>query len=502
MELQHYLAVIWRRKWVILIVLAVVMVVTAIGQRRLTPVYTANTRIRVAVSLGLTQNSQLYTYNSQLMNTFVALATSRPVLAELLDRLQIQNLPTIEVAVVPNTELIRITTSSSDPELAALTSNTLAQILIEQNTELFAGGALPSSEILSEQVEEARRELNKVREEYERLVLQTPIPPGTTPVAPVLPPAAPDELTVTNLLLQEKQRTYETLLREYEEALYREALAESMITVVEEALVPRTPSEPRVTLNYMIASLAGLLAGVILAFVFENVDPRLYTAPEIEAAAQIPVLGRLPKAWRKYLHIFKNTASRYAESVRLLAARIHLADHRTKQNVIVFAGAEPGQGTSTAVANLGFALDEQGKNVVIVDCNGRNPSLHTLFGLANENGLVDVLSGSVELKEVLQKSGSGNLSLLSFGSKAGQSYQPLNPNQAGELIKGLRQKFDYVLLDSPSLSMADIVSVAPHADEIILVARCSRVKRQALHSAGEFLSRFKDKNLGLIVNES
>ncbi|MCB0118713.1 MAG: hypothetical protein KDD72_06760, partial [Anaerolineales bacterium] len=70
------------------------------------------------------------------------------------------------------------------------------------------------------------------------------------------------------------------------------------------------------------------------------------------------------------------------------------------------------------------------------------------------------------------------------------------------LIQNLRQQFDYVLIDTPDLTVADIVAVAPHADELILVARRSHVRREAVKSAAEFLSRFNGKPVRLVVNES
>lgn len=502
MDLQHYFSVIWRRKWIIFLVLATALVITWIGQRNTEPVYRATATIRVAISMGMTQNSQLYTYNSQLLNTFVTLSTSRPVMKELAERLHVQRLPALQVAVVPNTELIRITSSSSDPALAASTSNALAQILIEQNVELLAGGGVTSSEILSKQVETARLELNKVRAQYQLLLLQTPIPPGSPPTAPTRSPAAPDEMTVTNLLLQEKQRTYEALLREYEEAQYREALSASMITVVEEAITPRIPSEPRVALNITLGLLSGLFAGLILAFILENTDQHLHSVREIEETVQRRAFAKLPRATRKQLHIHKNASTVYAESVRLLAARAHFGDQNYKQHVLVLTGADFHQGASTIISNFGFALNEQSKSVVVVDLNNRNPSLHTMFDLPMGEGVTEVVAGEVEVMDALQKIGNGNLSLLSFGAKSSVPLQTFDANGMAKIFKTLRQKFDLVLVDAPPLAVADIVSIAPHADEIIMIARCNHIKGHTLRSAGEFLSGFKDKKISLIINEA
>jgi capsular exopolysaccharide synthesis family protein len=495
MDLQHYFTVFWRRKWVILLVTATVLLVTAAGQSRITPLYTSTATIRLALSLSLTQNSQIYNYNTQLMNTFVALSTSRAILMELTDRLQVRPLPTIEVTVVPNTELVRISTTDPDPEIAQLTSNTLAQLLIEKSGQLFAGSDLLPSAFLLEQLKAARIELNKAQGQYATVAAITPTATGQ-------PSTVTLQLITTNALVQEKQRTYENLLREYEEAQLQEALTQDIVILVEEAPLPRNPSQPSASLNSIIALLAGLFAGVLLAFVFENTDSRLFTARDIQSLVpHIPVLANLPHAARKNLIVSRNKTSAYAEAVRMLAARIQLGERRHKQNVLALAGADSRQGASRVVANLGIALAEQGRKVVIVDSNGRNPSMHKIFELANEKGFFDILSGDVDMVDAIQDTAQEKLSVIVFGSGSLGPVHMREPS-GGALIKFLRQKFDYILFDAPALNVADIIGMAPYADELMMVARCSHIKHDSLRSAGEFISRFTDKRLELIINEA
>ena len=185
----------------------------------------------------------------------------------------------------------------------------------------------------------------------------------------------------------------------------------------------------------------------------------------------------------------------------MLAAHIQLAGQKSRQSVLMLTGAGSRQGTSLTVANLGSALAEQGRNVLIVDVNGRNPSLHSILQLSNEIGLIDIVSGKVDMKDVIQKTEQENLSLIALGSESAAPFS-IKDSSAGPLIKLLRQKFDFVLLDAPALSFADISSITQFADEIIMVARRSHIKRDSLKSAGEFISKFTDKQLGLIINEA
>ena len=474
MELRHYLSILWRRKWVVVITLVAALVAIAIGHSLTTPIYTATTTLRVAASVIGVQTSAVY--------------TSSAVMDELAARLGSSQFPFVQAEVIPETELILITAQGPDPKLAAKAANTLADILIEQSDQLYMGGSVDSGEVLAVQLDEARADLEEMREEYEALIVATP--------------AAPDQIAVTGQLLQEKQRTYETLLRQYEQARYRETIQSSMITLVESAVVPTVPSEPRVALNYILGALLGLIVGVILAFVFENMDTHLNDTPSIESAAHTPLLARLPKTGKEHLILSHNGSSALAESVRHLAAQIQWMDRQTPRRVMLLAGSEPGQGTSTAVVNLALALAEQGRNVVIVDYNLRHPHLHEMFGLPNEHGLSDVLADGMDLKKALQKSPDGWLSVLTTGPVPAGPSPAFDSARAEKLITVLRQQFEYILFDTPALTVADVATLAPFTDGLILVVRRSRARREAVESAGKFLARFEGKLIGLIVSEA
>lgn len=486
MNLRYYLSIIWRRKWIIATTLVFALIPAYFVFSNAKPTYTAAATLRVAASMGMTQSLQFYTYNTQLMNTYVELSTSRPVLRELKARLESEELPTIKAEIIPNTELIRITASSPNAKLAATTSNTLALILVEQSDELYSGGSNSTSEILANQVNRAEADLADARNSYERLI--------------VLTPPANEQIVVSGQILQEKQRTYETLLRQYEQAIYREAMESSMITVVEEATVPNVPSGPRLPLNYALAAFVGLFAGILLAFLLEGMDDQLHFTQELETTTQLPVLIKLPLANTRNLLISKNGNSKFSESVRHLAARLQMAQGMFEPRVIALTGPQPFQGATTATANLGYALAEQGKKVVIVDCNVRDPQLHRLFSLPNEQGLTNILAEGLDIKQALKQTDHERLSLLTTGPVTDSPLQAFDSAAIQSLIQTLRQQFDYVLIDTPALTVADLTAITPFVDELILVARRSHVRREAMKSAGEFLSRLNGKCVGLVIN--
>lgn len=485
---SNVLSVLWRRKWTILAAALTALIVVYLGGRSVTPIYESTAVLRVAIYATASQSPSLYSYNDELMNTFVEVATSTSVREELAARLQTDRLPDIQVEAIAETELVRVTASGTDPNMVSQTANTLADLLVERGRLLYSGNTVDSKNILAGQLEQSKVDLDAMRREYEKLIEQNP--------------AAEDRIVVTGQLLQEKQRTYEALLRQYEQAVYREALEAGIITLVEPASTSPVSSQQGQIINYLLAIVIGLTVGIFAAFLMERLDTRMYATSEIESMIAAPSLAKLPKTGRNHLYITKNGNSPLADSVRNLAASLQLADNQQYHKVIVLTGAEPGQGATTTAANLGSALTEQGRKVLLVDCNLRDPNLNKLFDLPNDMGLTDVLAGKLDLTDAIQPGTESRPSLLATGPVNGSDSLALSSSKMAALLKAARQQFDYVLIDAPAIPLADLTAIAPNADALALVVRRSHVRKDSVRTAGEFLSHFQSKFLGLIVNES
>ncbi len=490
MEIRGYINILWRRKAIIILTAAVTLVVVAIGTYLATPVYEALSVLRVATSTGTQAISSVdYMYTDRLMNTYVEIATSRPVIIELIQRLGLNQPPSIKAEIVPNTELIKITVEHTNPQIAATAANTLAEILIAQSNQLYSGGEKSSQEILGEQLAQMQSDIEVARQDYEKLLIQTP--------------EDTEKIRTASQSLALKQKIYETLLQQYEQARVKEAMRANMVTIVESAVVPQAPAKPRVALNYVLGLLVGLVGGIGLAFIFENLDTTLYTVDEIESVTELHTLAKIPKASKKQIDISQDGSSPVAEAFRNLAANIQLIDHQQPRKVLLFMSAEPKQGKSMIVSNLAFALAEEEKKVVVVDCDMRLPKIHSLFHLSNQYGLKDVLERKTGLIKSLQKSQSGSVTVLTSGPLSDHPSQLLASPQMAKLIEKLSQKFDYVLLDTPAfLAVADIAGLAHYVDGLILVVRRAHARREAVQAVGKFLALFPDKVIGRIVNQT
>ena len=258
MTVRDYVEVLQRRKWVIVITFAAVMAIAIIATLMTTPRYRAVTVMRVLPLSG--GGGEWVTYDTskieRIMNTYAEFATSRPVREELMERLQLDERPSIEVELIVGTELMQITAEALEPVVARDAANTLGDILIEQSRSLYLGSAKTAQEILAEQLAQMKTELDQAWTEYENVVSEAP--------------EDSDRIANASRSIQLRENTYADLLDQYERLRVREAVLANTLSMVEPAVAPGGPSRPRWQLNLALGIVVGLAAGIGMAFLLES----------------------------------------------------------------------------------------------------------------------------------------------------------------------------------------------------------------------------------------
>ena len=489
MQLKDYFNILWGRKFVIGLVVLITMLVVIVGTYVQPPIFQASTTLRIAVSAGGSLTYYDYAYTTELLNTYVEIANSRPILEELEGLLDTKDVFSVDTGLIPNTELIRITAEGENPKIASTAANKLAEILMSDNTQIYIGGSIRPQEILGEYLAQLQVDLEQTRKEYGRYIVATP--------------AAMEKIEITSQLLQEKQRTYEILLQEYEQARFREEIRSNMVTIIEPAIMPLSPSKPNHILNYILGFIVSLLGGIGLAFVLQNLNPILYKTDEIVSIVDTPLLAKLPRINKKQLDISKHNDTLLPDSFRRVVKSIQLFDHEEARKALLIASIEQRQGKTMVASNLALSLAEHGESVIVVDCDMRSPKLHDLFGLSNETGLKEVLDKTVNITKAIQKSDNEGVSVLTSGSQSENPYKLFIAPEMKEMIESLKKLFDHVILDAPALSAsADSIALSQNVDGAILVVRRAHARQKALQDFKNHTSQFSEKLVGLIVNDA
>ena len=496
MVVRDYFEVLARRKWIIIITFAVA-VAFAIGATLLTPPNDeATTTMRVLSVTG--GSSDWVSYDTKqverLMSTYAEFATSRPVVRELVQKVELENRPEeewprIQVEIVVGTELLQIMVEALDPIVARDSANALSQILIDQSRALYIGSGKTAQEILGEQMAQVQTELDQAWSEYEALIAQAP--------------EDTERIQAASRTIALKEETYGTMLEQYERNRVREAVLANTLSVVEPAVAPRRPSKPRVNLNVALGLVVGLAGGIGLAFLVESLDTTLYATEQIKKTADMPVLGQVPSGGRHEQPLLFNGASPQGEAFRRLRTNLFTLGRDTQLRTMLVTSAEPREGKSTIAANLGFAMAQAGRNVIIVDAHLRIPTLHKVFEVSNRVGLSTLLEGKVSASEAIQTTKVSRVHALTSGPLPANPAELVSSPQMSDLVEKLAQEYDVVLLDTPSvLAVTDAAALSQTADGVLLVVERAHARQETVRAARQQLFDVKANPIGVIVNRS
>jgi capsular exopolysaccharide synthesis family protein len=259
------------------------------------------------------------------------------------------------------------------------------------------------------------------------------------------------------------------------------------------------------------AGTMGFFAGCAIAFLLEMADKRFRSPEEITEKLGVPVIGHIPfyKAEKSdetssidgSICVYHRPKSNLAEAYRGIRTALYFSTRGEGHKVIQVSSPNPGDGKSTMAANLAVAIAQSGKRTLIVESDFRRPRVHKLIGIDREVGVTSVISGDVELVDAIQETGIENLYALSCGPKPSNPSELLSSPRYAELIDLLREKFDYVIIDTPPLlAVTDPAVVATRVDGILMTIRINKRSQQDCVRSTELLSSLGANQLGVIVN--
>ncbi len=505
MEIQRYMRILKDRKWVVILTTLVTLVVVALGSVSMTPTYSASTLVRVAAGFNSSDTYIDLNYTERLIQTYVQLLKSRPFLEEVIKRLSLQVrsealADAIKVESLTGTELIKISVDSASPQQAAAIANTLAALLAEQGQQMYSGQGKSAREILQEQVTALDKQLRQDRILLASLSASTgnPIPDQET---------RRQDLTAK---INAEEQTYAMILSQYDKARVDEAMRANSVSIAEPAIAPEAPSKPSIKLNVILGALVGLLGGIGLAFVLENLSPSIHSRDDLERTAGAPLLGCIPRFGTRARHRDKtlllsngSAQSPAAEAFRVLGANTSALLSKAHLKTILFSSADPKAGKSTVVANLAVAMAKAGRQVIVVDGDLRHPCMHQIFGADIAPGLSDLLLDPGRLDLAVQPTQIKYVRAIAAGSAQSGPTELLNGPAISKIMCELAKDADVVLWDSPPvLAASDAALLAPTADGVVLIVEHPQTRQESIQAACQQFVDVGANLLGIVVNRA
>jgi Mrp family chromosome partitioning ATPase len=191
------------------------------------------------------------------------------------------------------------------------------------------------------------------------------------------------------------------------------------------------------------------------------------------------------------------------EESRKLVQRVFLRQDAEAPRAVVFAGVDHGNGCTGVCARAAVTLASiVSGSVCLVDANLRSPALPEFFGTTNHYGLTDCLRQDGPIRSFVRQLRPENLWLLSCGSLSIDSANFLDSDRLKARLAGLREEFEYVLIDAPPLNQyADGMALGRLADGLVVVVEADSTRRESAVSVTEGLRAAHVLVLGAVLNK-
>jgi capsular exopolysaccharide synthesis family protein len=401
-----------------------------------------------------------------------------------------QILPDLEVEAQGETQVLRISYTAADPELAQEVTQAFADTYLAYRRDQAVEDVLQESEIVEQRVQSVSEQLTDVTEDL-----------------------AEAERTDDSALAAslETQRSVliarlGVLQQQLDDLESESAAGRNPGDVIEPAAVPRAPSSPDHLRNGILGLFFGGLLGIGLAFLRERLDDRFRDRSDLERAIEAPVLAIVPRYSSKTRLVSAEGSQMAAtEAYRSLRTNLQfiVAQRGSKSFLVTSPSAREGKTSTTA--NLGHLLAQTGERVIIVSSDLRRPSLGAYFDIeegGEEKGLSSWLaSDGLTLWDIIADPGIPNLRVIPSGPLPPNPAELLTSSRLPRLVQLLEANADFVLFDSPPiLPVADPAVLAASVRDTLLVVNAASTQRSATIHARAELERVGAKLIGAVLN--
>ena len=301
-----------------------------------------------------------------------------------------------------------------------------------------------------------------------------------------------------------KNNLYTYLLEKREETALSYASTVADSRTIDPPRSGTKPVKPVKSTIFLLFGLLGMLLPVGAIAARDALNDRVSRRSDIEEASQVPILGEI-MASRNVdpLVMISGKRSVIAEQIRTLRTNLQfLRSSPTDSQVVLFTSSISGEGKSFLSLNLGASLALVDRPTVILEMDLRKPKLHSILNLPNTAGISNYLIQEASLDDILQPiPGFPNYHIITCGPIPPNPAELLSSPQLERLFGELRQRFAYVIVDSPPIGLVtDAQLIAPHVDATMFLVRHDHTPKAYLRMIDNLWKEHRFQRLNLILN--
>lgn len=310
---------------------------------------------------------------------------------------------------------------------------------------------------------------------------------------------------------------YQSFLTRFEEIEQHKSFPVSNIRLLSSAEPPRSASGPGTVKTILLGLILGVFAGACIGVLREFRDRSFRTSADITSETGLRFLGYLPylkkmKAKKtasnarqhvSYLNSVHRHKALYSETLRAIGIALDSSVSQQDGPCLGVVSALPNEGKTTLGLSLAELCVAAGHKVLLVDADLRKPDLTDVTGVANKQGLIEVLVDKSQWRQLTCEVGPEGLHIMPSGESSSvvHTSEVLASPAMGHFLKEARQAYDYVIVDLPPLGpVVDTRAVLQHLDRLVLLAEWGKTPRGLMRQLLADDPELSDKTVGAVLN--
>ena len=292
------------------------------------------------------------------------------------------------------------------------------------------------------------------------------------------------------------------LSNRFEENRLAELTATPDVSILDPAEIPDRPSSNTAPAIILMGVTGSIVLALVLAILLDRLDKRFRYPDQVSGGLGLSVLGAVPVINRG-----RGGLMAPAETAQIIEAfrsiRLNLAHSFADGEpiVVTITSPAPGDGKSLVCANLAMSFAEAGYQTVLVDGDTRRGELHRVFGGERAPGLLDHLDGTATLDATLRQTSNPGLAFMPCGTRSSRGPELLSSASMVELMRGLRARYQVVLVDSPPLAAGiDPFVLSTVTGNVAIILRAGETDRELAKAKLQLMERLPTRMLGAILN--
>jgi capsular exopolysaccharide synthesis family protein len=409
-----------------------------------------------------------------------------------------------------NPKMVTSTLGINEPSLGLLIQKHNELVLQKERMEQVSGPKNPALIDLQQQIKEIRSRLianvSNLKQAY------------SISLNDISGKDAQLNSRIRNVPLLEKKLVQITRNQNVQEQLYafllqkREEAAITRASTIEDSrTILRARSlgivSPRRGMIWSLGLLIGFLLPMTVIRFRDIMNNKIGDMAEIKQHTDLPVLGTIPhiKKLKNPIVINLNSRSAAAEQIRNIRTAIGYTGNGKIVKTILVTSFQPGEGKSFVSLNLAAAYALLDKKTVILEFDLRKPKLTKNMGLTTNEGISNLLAGKSNLDESLIEvpGHGGNLFVLPAGNLPPNPAELISGKNMAYLVKMLEERFDYIIIDSPPLSVVtDATLLQKYADITVLVLRQNYTSMMVYEKLNQRVAQYPDQPVYILLNDT